>query len=140
MHITTVEAAKDAGALRGLGFVRGDIRALLRMEGLAVLVLACTAYAQTGASWLVFAILFLVPDLSFLAYFAGRSAGAVAYNAVHSYILPLALFTASLLGFPELKPYVLIWIAHIGFDRLAGYGLKYGSGFGHTHLGLMGRV
>ena len=60
--------------------------------------------------------------------------------AAGEYILPLALFTASLLGFPELKPYVLIWIAHIGFDRLAGYGLKYGSGFGHTHLGLMGRV
>jgi hypothetical protein len=32
-----------------------------------------------------------------------------------------------------------IWIAHIGFDRALGYGLKYGSGFTHTHLGRIGR-
>ena len=33
----------------------------------------------------------------------------------------------------------LIWAAHIGFDRLLGYGLKYGAGFGFTHLGRIGR-
>jgi hypothetical protein len=136
----TVEAAKDAGAVRGLGFVRGDIRTLLRIEGLAVLAASCTAYALSGASWLLFAVLFLTPDLSFLAYFAGRSTGAAIYNAVHNYVLPLAVLAASLLGFPEIKPYALIWIAHIGLDRFAGYGLKYGSGFGHTHLGLVGRA
>jgi hypothetical protein len=29
-------------------------------------------------------------------------------------------------------------LAHIGMDRMIGAGLKYGDGFGHTHLGLMG--
>src|SRR5262249_52033786 len=109
----TIEAAKEAGALRSLGFVRGEIRALLRAEGLTVLAVASTVYAQSSASWLLFAILFLAPDLSFLAYFAGRSAGTIAYNTVHSYILPLALLGAGLLRFPELQPYALIWIAHI---------------------------
>jgi hypothetical protein len=32
----------------------------------------------------------------------------------------------------------LIWVAHIGFDRLLGYGLKYPTGFGNTHLGKLG--
>ena len=29
--------------------------------------------------------------------------------------------------------------AHIGFDRMLGYGLKYTSGFNDTHLGRIGR-
>jgi hypothetical protein len=29
----------------------------------------------------------------------------------------------------------LLWLAHIGMDRLAGFGLKYDSGFQRTHLG-----
>ena len=33
----------------------------------------------------------------------------------------------------------LIWIAHIGMDRMLGYGLKYASGFADTHLGRIGR-
>ncbi|MGA7323719.1 MAG: DUF4260 domain-containing protein [Rhodomicrobium sp.] len=135
----TLEAAREAGALRGLGFVRGDIRTVLRLEGLAVFAIACAAYSQTGAGWLLFAALFLAPDLSFLGYLAGRNAGAIAYNAVHSFILPLALLAAGIFGYPELKPYAFIWLAHIGFDRALGYGLKYGSAFGHTHLGLVGR-
>ena len=28
----------------------------------------------------------------------------------------------------------LIWLTHIGFDRLLGYGLKYPSAFTDTHL------
>ena len=28
----------------------------------------------------------------------------------------------------------LIWLAHIGMDRLLGYGLKYSSGFKDTHI------
>jgi hypothetical protein len=135
----TLQSAEQTGALHGLGFVRGDIRALLRLEGLAVLTAACTAYAQTGASWLLFAVLFLAPDLSFLGYIGGKSLGALVYNAAHTYALPLLLLLAGLLGYPDLKPYALIWIAHIGLDRAIGYGLKYSSAFGHTHLGLVGR-
>ena len=33
----------------------------------------------------------------------------------------------------------LIWLAHIGFDRAAGFGLKYTGAFGDTHLGLSRR-
>ena len=34
----------------------------------------------------------------------------------------------------------LIWLAHIGFDRALGYGLKYTQGFRYTHLGRVGGV
>lgn len=33
----------------------------------------------------------------------------------------------------------LVWLAHIGLDRLLGYGLKYRDHFQHTHLGRLGR-
>lgn len=29
----------------------------------------------------------------------------------------------------------LIWLAHIGMDRMLGYGLKYPTDFKDTHLG-----
>ena len=32
-----------------------------------------------------------------------------------------------------------ILVAHAGMDRLAGYGLKYPTAFGDTHLGWIGR-
>jgi hypothetical protein len=28
-----------------------------------------------------------------------------------------------------------VWVAHVGADRLVGYGLKYLTEFGDTHLG-----
>ncbi len=90
---------------------------------------------------MVFAALFLVPDLSMLAYFAGRRIGAVSYNLAHSYILPIALAAAGVvLSRHGLLAPALIWIAHIGFDRMLGYGLKYPTAFGHTHLGLVGKM
>ncbi|MBI4724588.1 MAG: DUF4260 family protein [Rhodomicrobium sp.] len=113
----TLRAAQQIGALRGLGFVRGHIRVLLRLEGLAVFALACAAYSQSGSGWLLFAGLFLVPDLSFLGYLGGKTFGAIVYNAAHAYVLPLALLAAGFSIYPELKPYALIWIAHIGLDR-----------------------
>ena len=55
-------------------------------------------------------------------------------------MLPMALMTT---GFVTASPLVLsiamIWLAHIGIDRALGYGLKYASGFGFTHLGRIGK-
>lgn len=123
------------------GSAGGSVRTLLRLEGLAVLALSVAAYAQFGAGWGWFALLFLLPDLSFLGYLAGPRVGALAYNAAHSYAGPLALLAASMLGaMPALLAIALVWCAHIGFDRALGYGLKYASGFGDTHLGRIGRA
>jgi hypothetical protein len=116
------------------------VRGLLRLEGVALLLVAITVYARSGSSWALFAALFLAPDLSLLFYVFGARAGAVAYNAAHSTLAPLALaFAGIALALPTL-PVAAIWLAHIGFDRALGYGLKYADAFSHTHLGTIGRI
>lgn len=121
------------------GSASGGVRLLLRAEGLMVLAASVAAYAQFGAGWGWFAALFLLPDLSFGAYLAGPRWGALAYNAAHSYLGAVGLLAVGVLGAsPLLLAAALVWCAHIGFDRLLGYGLKYSAGFGHTHLGRLG--
>jgi len=122
------------------GAVTGGVKTLLRLEGLTLMVGMVVLYATWDGSWWVFAVLFFVPDLSFLAYLAGPRTGAIVYNIAHSYMAPVALMT---LGFGLAAPLTLsiamIWLAHIGFDRALGYGLKYAAGFSFTHLGRIGR-
>ena len=55
-------------------------------------------YARTGASWWLFAALWLTPDLSMLGYLAGSCWGARSYNAVHTYVVPGALALSALLA------------------------------------------
>jgi len=121
--------------------VAGHVKSLLRLEGLAIFVLATLAYRHAGGSWGLFAALFLVPDLSFAGYLAGPRVGAVAYNAMHSYAGPALLAALALSGLvPGALPIACIWFAHVGVDRALGYGLKYASAFGHTHLGRIGKA
>jgi Domain of unknown function (DUF4260) len=121
------------------GAVTGGVRTLVRLEGLALLAATTLLYALSGGSWWLYAILFLAPDLSFAGYLAGPRIGAIIYNAAHSYLAPMALMMA---GLAFVSPLALsigtIWLAHIGFDRALGYGLKYFAGFGFTHLGRIG--
>ncbi len=102
---------------------------------MAVAVITALLYARTGASWWLFAELWLVPDLSMLGYLGKPCRAARIYNAVHTYTLPitLALFGLLLHG-QALLPYALIWANHIGVDRMMAYGLKFQDGFGWTHL------
>jgi hypothetical protein len=113
---------------------------LLRLEGLAAASVSAVLYARTGASWWLFAALWLAPDLSMLGYLAGACWGARVYNAVHSYVAPGALALCALLLQAHVALAVaLIWVNHIGVDRLLGFGLKYAEGFSYTHLGFPGR-
>lgn len=109
---------------------------LLKLEGLLVLMVAVLMYRELGASWLLFVLLFLVPDVSIVGYLSGVAVGAITYNAVHTYTLPLVLYSAGFLT--ERSSWMalaIIWAAHIGFDRLLGYGLKYPTQFRDTHFG-----
>ena len=123
------------------GTVSGGLRALLRLEGLALFAGMTLLYGLWGGPWWLYAVLFLAPDLAFLAYLAGPKIGAWVYNAMHSTIIPMAMLT---IGFGFAPPLVLslalIWLSHIGIDRALGYGLKYDTGFGFTHLGRIGKL
>lgn len=110
-------------------------RMLLRLEGLAALAICALLYARHDGSWLLFAVLFLAPDLSALGYLAGKRVGTVSYNIVHTYALPAILGLSGLAGDSDLAvSLALIWATHIGMDRMLGYGLKYPSDFKDTHL------
>jgi len=86
-----------------------------------------------AAVWI--ALLALAPDLSFAAYALGPAAGAAGYNLLHNLVLPIALGTAAVLWDSDWGAAVaLIWLTHIGVDRLLGYGLKYPTAFKDSHL------
>jgi len=124
-----------------IGATRGAPATLLRLEGLLVLGVAVAVFHALGGGWLMFAVLFLVPDLSMLGYLAGPRVGAACYNAGHSYLGPALLGAAGLyMSAPLIQQIAAIWVAHVGFDRALGYGLKYTEGFGFTHLGFKGRA
>lgn len=109
---------------------------LLHLEGFLVLILACMAYRHMHGSWTLFGALFLAPDLSMLGYLVGTRTGARVYNLGHTYLTPLLVCAV---GCATHATWLLltctIWVAHIGFDRLMGYGLKYETAFKDTHLG-----
>jgi hypothetical protein len=110
-------------------------RPLLHLEGAAIFAISLFAYHWSHGSWLVFALLFLVPDLSMLGYVASARIGATTYNAVHNYVMPLALAGYSFgTNHPVILGFSLIWIGHIGFDRMLGFGLKYPTRLKDTHL------
>jgi Domain of unknown function (DUF4260) len=108
---------------------------LLRVEGGTALVLSVFLYRLNHASWPLFALLFLVPDFFMLGYLASVRVGATIYNFAHTLLTPVVLLAIGFLtAKPQLLPLVLIWTAHIGFDRLLGFGLKYPTQFKDTHL------
>lgn len=109
---------------------------LLRVEALLVLIAGCASYHHWFPHhWVLFACLFLVPDLSLIPYRHGPStAASIGYNSAHSYLLPallgvIFLCTGSLLSGEA----SLIWISHIAVDRTLGYGLKDPTSFAFTH-------
>ena len=92
-------------------------------------------YFHFDYGWLALVLLLLAPDLSFAAYLAGPATGAHVYNALHTTAPPIVLAVAGVLADERLPVQLgLIWLAHIGIDRLLGYGLKYPSAFKDTHL------
>jgi hypothetical protein len=108
---------------------------LLRSEGCAALAVSLIFYRELHFSWLLFAILLLAPDLSMIGYLGGVRIGASVYNIVHTLVGPLLLIGFAVLTARfSLLVYGLIWTAHIGMDRMLGFGLKYPTNFRDKHL------
>jgi hypothetical protein len=119
---------------------QGMVTTLLRLEGAAALVAGILLYRETGADWIVFVVLLLLPDLSILGYARGPATGAVIYDLVHTWALAgVLLGVGFFLNVPIVFGAGAALLAHIGGDRLLGYGLKYPTSFQDTHLGRIGR-
>jgi hypothetical protein len=112
---------------------------LLRIEDAFLLAAAILVYAHFHFSWVLFGVLFLVPDLFMLGYLVNPRIGAAIYNFAHTLSIPLVV---AAIGWMQQRPLLLaiavIWLSHIAFDRLLGYGLKYPAHFGDTHLQHLG--
>jgi hypothetical protein len=109
---------------------------LLHLEGLAFFLLATFSYIKLGGSLWPYLLLILLPDIGMLGYLVSKRVGSYTYNALHFYMIPIALGIFGFLQDSDILVFVsLIWIAHIGIDRAIGYGLKYNDDFKSTHLG-----
>ena len=122
------------------GHVEGAPRRWLQIEGAAALIAGLCIYGTLGGSWLLAVPLLLLPDISMIGYLRDPRLGAMTYNIVHNWAAGLAALAAGwLLSAAPLELAGAILIAHVGADRLLGYGLKYPTAFGDTHLGHIGR-
>lgn len=113
-----------------------------RVEGALVFGAALTVLAGETLpfGWGVALLVFFFPDLTFVGYLAGPRWGARAYNALHLYGFGAVVAAFGVVwDHPLTLACGLLWLAHAGFDRMLGYGLKSPEGFGFTHLGRIGR-
>lgn len=84
---------------------------------------------------------FIAPDLSSSGYFFGARVGTLVFNSVDVYALGAAVIALGLLyALPLVTGLGVLWLAHSGFDRLLGYGLKSSEAFSVTHLGRIGKA
>lgn len=115
-----------------------DPNRTLRLEGAVTLAAGLVGFGMLDGPWWLLLLLALAPDLSMLGYVFGPRWGHRAYNTVHTYVGPLvALGIAVWFGWTALAWVALVWGAHIGADRMFGYGLKYPTGFHDTHLDVL---
>lgn len=110
-------------------------RLLLHCEGLVVAAAAIAIYFYSDYRWWLLLLLALAPDVALAGRALGPRIGAATYNVAHTYVLPVALGAAGVIVEAGLAVEVgLIWVAHIGVDRVLGFGLKYPTSFKETHL------
>jgi hypothetical protein len=111
-----------------------------RLEGLLLFVTFTFLFGWFGGSWIIWPFVLLLPDVSMVGYLFNKRFGAFIYNAGHALVLPLLLLFLTFLTKTTITGLVAcVWLAHIGLDRMLGYGLKLGDGFSHTHLGRIGK-
>ncbi|HFJ9426826.1 DUF4260 domain-containing protein [Bacillus cereus] len=108
---------------------------IVHFEGMVVFLATIYMYSIYEFNWIIFFVFLLAPDLSMLAYGINNHVGAKIYNVCHTYIISILIVligvyfkidTVIMIG--------LIWTAHIGMDRMFGYGWKYETDFKDTHI------
>jgi hypothetical protein len=121
--------------------IHPTVRSWLRLEGLAAFIAGLAIYGANGGPWLLAIPLLLLPDVSMLGYLRDPRLGAFTYTLVHNWAIGLAVLGLGVwsgVGWVLLAGAILV--AHVGMDRVAGYGLKLPSAFQDTHLGRIGKA
>jgi hypothetical protein len=111
------------------------VKTLLRLEGFVLLVASLYFYHLSGASWWLFGILLLSPDVFMIGYLKDKAYGAKLYNISHTYVLAFVLIVVGIaLDTRIFVSLGLIVMAHVSMDRMLGFGLKYPDSFKNTHM------
>ncbi len=118
------------------------LRRLVSFEYVFAAVLTALFFVEIGKfDWWWLIVLFPLVDVSAFGYLQNSRAGALTYNLGHSLIGPAILITLYVIYFNNWLLFAgLVWLFHIFIDRALGYGLKHSEGFGHTHLGSIGKA
>jgi hypothetical protein len=118
------------------GTVVGAPRLWLQIEGATLLVGSLVAFSTTHRTWWLVPLVIFLPDVLMVGYLGGTRIGAYVYNIAHATPLPALLVC---FGWWQGKSIWLalgmVWLGHIGMDRMLSFGLKYPDHFQHTHLG-----
>jgi len=105
-----------------------------------MLGLSIYAFSLTSFEWWWYPLLFFLPDIGIAGYLGGNRAGAAAYNLLHHKGTSVVLwFLGASLGINAFLLLGIVFFGHSSFDRVFGFGLKYGTGFRFTHLGEIGK-
>jgi hypothetical protein len=132
---TSVTIGSQADVNASEGTVVGAPRLWLQLEGGTLLVGSLIAFSTTHRSWWLVPLVLFIPDLLMAGYLGGTRIGAHAYNLAHSSPLPALMVGYGWWQNRQLFLALgLVWLGHIGMDRLLAFGLKYPDHFQHTHL------
>ncbi len=113
--------------------VSGRPRQWLRVDGAVLFAGSIGLFATAHQPCWPVPRLIVAPDACMLGPLHGSRVGALADSGGHPYLLPAAVGGAG--HSPPALAVGAPWFAHVGIDRLAGYGLKYDTDFADTHLG-----
>lgn len=117
------------------------MRNLLKLEEAGIFLLSIYLFSTLDFAWWWFPALLLVPDIGMIAYLFNAKSGAFIYNLFHHRLVAASVAFYGLVIENEYWMLVgIILFAHISFDRVMGYGLKFNESFHHTHLGTVGKM
>ena len=116
------------------------MKTVLKLEELGLFVFGIYLFNQLDFAWWWFLVLILAPDFSMIGYAFGNKAGAVSYNLFHHRGVAVFIYFVGIYFTNQIVQLIgVILFAHSSMDRMFGYGLKYETGFKHTHLGEIGK-
>jgi hypothetical protein len=108
---------------------------MLRVEGLVTCLGSLIMAIWLQTPWWLILVGFFAADITLLAYKVNTMVGAKWYNASHTLSIPVPLLMVGIIfNVPWLNFIALIWMSHIGYDRMKGFGLKYPHDFNDGFL------
>ncbi|QDO93652.1 DUF4260 family protein [Formosa sediminum] len=117
------------------------MKSILKLEEIAMFAISLWLFSLLSFNWWWYAVLFFMPDLSFVGYAVNTKIGAMCYNILHHKGLAILLYlTGVYYNIESLQLVGVVMFGHAAFDRVFGYGLKYKDSFNHTHLGVIGKT